>query len=39
MRPTEELKKEHEAIKLMIRIMGSVSDRLESVRDCMTNFK
>jgi len=30
MKPTEELKKEHEAIKLMIRIMGSVSDRLES---------
>jgi hemerythrin-like domain-containing protein len=29
-KPTEELKKEHEAIKLMIRIMGSVSDRLES---------
>jgi len=30
MKPTEELKKEHEAIKLMIRIMGSVSGRLES---------
>jgi DUF438 domain-containing protein len=30
MKPTEELKKEHEAIKLMVRIMGSVSDRLES---------
>lgn len=30
MKPTEELKKEHEAIKLMIRIMGRVSDRLES---------
>ena len=30
MKPTEELMKEHEAIKLMIRIMGSVSDRLES---------
>jgi hemerythrin-like domain-containing protein len=30
MKPTEELKKEHEAIKLMIRIMGSISERLES---------
>jgi hemerythrin-like domain-containing protein len=37
MRPTEELKKEHEAIKLMIRIMGSVSDRLESGKEVDPN--
>jgi hemerythrin-like domain-containing protein len=37
MRPTEELKKEHEAIKLMIRIMGSVSARLESGKEVDPN--
>lgn len=30
MNPTEELKKEHEAIKLMLRILGIVSEKLES---------
>jgi hemerythrin-like domain-containing protein len=30
MKPTEELKKEHQAIKLMLRIMEEVSRRLES---------
>jgi hemerythrin-like domain-containing protein len=30
MKPTEALKKEHEAIKLMLRILEEVSERLES---------
>lgn len=30
MKPTEELKKEHEAIKLMLRILEKVSERLEA---------
>ena len=30
MKPTEQLKKEHEAIKLMLRILDAVSQKLES---------
>lgn len=30
MKPTEDLKKEHEAIKLMLRILEEVSKRLEA---------
>lgn len=30
MKPTDELKKEHEAIKLMLKIMDKVSDRLDA---------
>lgn len=37
MRPTEELKKEHEAIKLMLRILGKVSEKLESGQSVNTD--
>ncbi len=37
MRPTEELKREHEAIKLMLRILEKVSEKLESGEDVNTD--